>query len=35
MKAEFEKKRELLIEKSNNDDKFIELLKNENEKLKK
>lgn len=30
MKSDFEKKREILIEKSTNDDKFIELLKNEN-----
>lgn len=30
LKNEFEKKRELLMEKSENDDKFISLLKSEN-----
>lgn len=35
LKNEFEKKRELLMEKSENDDKFISLLKSENQKLKK
>jgi hypothetical protein len=35
IKAEYEKKKQILMEKSENDDKFITLLKNENEKLKK
>ena len=35
LKADFEKKRLIFIEKSENDDRFIALLKQENDKLKK
>ena len=35
LKADFEKKRQIFIEKSENDDRFIALLKQENDKLKK
>ena len=34
-KADFEKKKGIFLEKSQNDDKFIALLKQENDKLKK
>ena len=34
VKVEYEKKKQILVEKSENDDKFISLLKNENERLK-
>ena len=35
MKLDFEKKKQIFIEKSENDDRFIALLKQENDKLKK
>ncbi len=34
IKADYEKKKQILVEKSENDDKFITLLKNDNERLK-
>ena len=35
LKGDFEKKKNIFIQKSENDDKFIALLKQENDKLKK
>lgn len=34
LKADFEKKKQIFVEKSENDDRFIALLKQENDKLK-
>lgn len=34
LKNEFEKKKQIFVEKSENDDRFIALLKQENDKLK-
>lgn len=35
LKNDYEKKKQIFVEKSDNDDRFISLLKQENEKLKK